>query len=76
MSADAIYLPMADLSDGHALNVDFHAMADTVSARLRRRMSDVVVPADAVERQAGLMKQIWNDMVDDMMAVGLSLIHI
>lgn len=59
MSADAIFLPMSDLHDGHAMDVDFHAMADTVAASLRR----MKVP---VEEQAGMMKQIWNDMVDDM----------
>ena len=62
MSADAIYLPMSDLSDGHAMNVDFHAMADRVSISLRK----MKVP---VEEQAGLMKRIWSDMVDDMMMV-------
>ncbi|KAK4496316.1 hypothetical protein PRZ48_012296 [Zasmidium cellare] len=58
MSADAVYLPMSDLSDGHSLNIDFHAMADRVASNLRR----MSVP---VEEQAGIMKQIWNDMVDD-----------
>jgi len=60
MSADAIYLPMSDLSDGHSLNIDFHAMADKVAVNLRRMQ----VP---VEKQAGMMKQLWNDMVDDML---------
>lgn len=59
MSADAVFLPMSDMSDGNALNIDFHAMADRVSANLRR----MKVP---VEEQAGLMKQLWNDIVDDM----------
>ncbi|KAK0313607.1 hypothetical protein LTR29_013863 [Friedmanniomyces endolithicus] len=59
MSLDAVYLPMADSHDGHGLNVDFHAMADKVAANIKR----LQVP---VEERAGLMKQIWNDMVDDM----------
>ena len=63
VSADAVVLPMSDLSDGHAMQIDFHAMADRVAVNLRR----ISVP---VEQQAGLIKQIWNDMVDDM--VGLS----
>ena len=63
MSADAIFLPMSDLSDGHAMNIDFHAMADRVAANLRR----MKVP---VEEQAGLMKQIWGDLVDDMLGSG------
>lgn len=60
MSADAIFSPMAENTDGHGLNIDFHAMADRVAANLK----DLKIPAD---EQAGLMKQIWSDMVDDMM---------
>ncbi|KAK3622863.1 hypothetical protein LTR56_008983 [Elasticomyces elasticus] len=60
MSLDSVYLPMADSHDGHGLNIDFHAMADKVAANIK----SLKVP---VEQQAGLMKQIWNDMVDDMM---------
>ena len=59
MSLDAVYLPMSDSADGHGLNIDFHAMADKVAANLQR----MKVP---VEQQAGLMKQLWDDMVDDM----------
>ncbi|KAF7186684.1 hypothetical protein HII31_11916 [Pseudocercospora fuligena] len=60
MSADAVYMPFSEATDGHAMNIDFHAMADRVSANLRK----MAVP---VEQQASIMKQIWNDMVDDMM---------
>ena len=60
MSADAVFLPMSDLSDGHSLNIDFHAMADRVAANLR----SMKVP---VEEQASVAKQIWNDMVDDVL---------
>ena len=63
MSADAVVLPMSEISDGHAMNVDFHAMADRVAANLRR----MKVPVD---EQAGMMKQIWADLVDDMMGAG------
>ena len=62
MSADAIFLPMADLSDGHAMNIDFHAMADRVAVNLRQ----MKVP---VEEQASMMKQIWADLVDDMLGL-------
>ena len=62
MSADAVFLPMSDHSDGHAMDIDFHEMADRFAATLRR----ATVP---VEEQAGFMKQIWNDMVDDILAV-------
>lgn len=62
MSADAVFLPMSDLSDGHGLNIDFHAMADRVAANLR----SMKVP---VEEQASVAKQIWNDMVDDILGL-------
>lgn len=62
MSADAVFLPMADLSDGHAMNIDFHAMADRVAVNLRQ----MKVP---VEEQASMMKQIWSDLVDDMLGL-------
>ncbi|KAK3673700.1 hypothetical protein LTR78_006253 [Recurvomyces mirabilis] len=63
MSADAVYLPMAaDLrdNDNDTVNIDFHAMADKVANNIRR----MKVP---VEEQAGMMKQLWNEMVDDML---------
>lgn len=62
MSADAVYLPMSESSDGHAMNIDFHAMAEKVAANLRR----IKVP---VEEQAGIAKQIWGDMIDDMLGL-------
>lgn len=62
MSADAVYLPMSESSDGHAMNVDFHAMAERVAVNLRR----MKVP---VEEQAGIAKRIWADMVDDILGI-------
>lgn len=62
MSADAVYMPFSDSADGHAMNIDFHAMADRVAVNLRKM-------ARPVEQQAGIMKQIWNDMVDDAMGL-------
>ena len=62
MSADAVYLPMTDMTDGHAMNIDFHAMADRVALNIRRMQ----VP---VEQQASAVKQLWSDMVDDMLGV-------
>lgn len=59
-SADAVFSPVADLGDGHSLNIDFHAMADRVAMNLKEAK---VSP----EEQASMMKQIWNDMVDDML---------
>ena len=61
MSLDAVYLPMSDLTDDHAMNVDFHAMADKVAFNVRRMQ----VP---VEEQAGMMKQLWGSLIDDMFA--------
>lgn len=63
MSADAVYLPMSELSDGHALDHDFHEMANQMAFKLRKMQ----VP---VEKQAGMIKQIWSDMVDDMLGLG------
>lgn len=60
MSADAVYLPMSESSDDHAMNIDFHAMAERVALNLRR----MKVP---VEEQAGIAKRIWADMVDDIL---------
>ena len=63
MSADAVFLPMSEFTDGHAMNIDFHAMADRVQAGLKRVKEQV-----SVEEQASMMKRIWGDMVDDMLA--------
>ena len=63
MSLDSIYLPMADMTDGHAMGIDFHAMADRVAANVR----SMKVP---VEQQASMMKQLWSDMVDDVLGMG------
>lgn len=62
MSADSVFLPMAEMHDGHAMNVNFHDMADRVAANVRRMR----VPVD---QQAGVLKQVWNDMVDDMLGL-------
>lgn len=65
ISADAVVFPMAEMSDDHAMNIDFHDVADRVATGLRRM---VTVPV--IEQQAGLVKRIWGDMVDDVLAVG------
>lgn len=62
MSADAVFLPLAEMTDSHAEDVDFHAMADKVAANVRNMPNMKEVPA---EEQASIMKQLWNDMVDD-----------
>jgi len=63
MSADSVFLPMADMHDGHAQGIDFHDVADRMAASMRRM-------ASPVEEQVGVLKQIWNDMVDDVVALG------
>lgn len=50
---------MADSHDSHGDGIDFHGMADRVAANMR----NLKIP---VEEQASMMKQIWNDMVDDV----------
>lgn len=62
MSMDSVYLPLAENHDGHALGVDFHSMADRVAANVR----NMKIP---VEEQASMMKQLWNDMVDDILGL-------
>lgn len=63
MSADSVFLPMTDMHDGHAQGIDFHDVTDRMAAGLRRM-------ASPVEEQAGVLKQIWNDMIDDVVAMG------
>ena len=55
------------MSDGHAMNIDFHAMADRVAAGIKQvgKMEGVTE-----EQQAGIMKRIWGDIVDDMLGLG------
>lgn len=60
MSHDAIYSPLSDVHDNNAMPIDFHAMADKVAAATKR----MKVP---VEEQAGLLKQLWSDMIDDVL---------
>jgi len=62
MSMDRVFLPMAELSDDHAMNIDFHALADRVTSNLQR----IKAP---VEESAGAVKQLLNDMVDDVFGV-------
>ena len=59
-NADAIILPMAELSDGHGADIDFHAMSEAVAQRVRQMKAPV-------EQQASIVKQVWNDLVDDVL---------
>ncbi len=63
MSADAVFLPMSELSDGHANDFDFHGMADKLAAGLRR----VDLSKVGVEEQASMAKKIFGDMIDDVL---------
>ncbi|GAB7361541.1 hypothetical protein MBLNU230_g1595t1 [Neophaeotheca triangularis] len=60
MSADSVYLPLQELHDGHAMNIDFHALAESVASQVQK----MGVP---MQERAGLMKQIWGDMMDDIL---------
>jgi hypothetical protein len=57
----SIVLPMADSHDGHADGMDFHAVTDFMTA--------VKKP---VEAQVGVVKEIWNSMLDDVMGASSS----
>jgi hypothetical protein len=59
MSADSLYHALAENHDGHAQGIDFHSIIDTMAAQMRQ----MAVPA---EEQASVLKQLWNDMVDDV----------
>jgi hypothetical protein len=52
----SIVLPMADSHDGHANGIDFHIVTDF--------MTSVRKP---VEKQVGVVKEIWTSMLDDVM---------
>lgn len=62
MSADTVLMPFAEAADGHAMNIDFHAMSDRMGANLRRM-------SEPVEEKAGMVKQVLGDMLDDIMGL-------
>ncbi|CAK4033083.1 Hypothetical predicted protein [Lecanosticta acicola] len=62
MSMDRVFLPATEMTDGDGAGIDFHALA----ARVGDGVKKMRVP---VEEQAGLMRRIWSDMVDDVFAV-------
>lgn len=62
MSADAVYLPFSDSSDGHAMDVDFHATTDRITSNFQKFK-------DPVEEQAGMVKQIFTGMMDDIIGL-------
>lgn len=51
----SIVLPVADSHDGHANGIDFHAVTDFLTSA-----------AKPVEKQVGVMKEVWNSMLDDV----------
>jgi len=54
----SIVLPVADSHDGHANGIDFHTtMTDFM-------MTTVAKP---VEKQVGVMREVWNSMLDDVL---------
>jgi hypothetical protein len=48
---------VADSHDGHANGIDFHTMTDFM-------MTTVAKP---VEKQVGVMREVWNSMLDDVL---------
>lgn len=58
-SPDSVILPMADSHDGHANGIDFPAMTNFMTA-------SVAAVAKPVEKQAGMFKEVWNSMLDDI----------
>lgn len=63
MSADAAaaIAPLAELSDCHAMHVDFHAVAEDVAAPLQPRGAKA-----AVQEGEGVFGRIFGDMVEDL----------
>ena len=55
---------MADVHDNSAMPIDFHALADKISAAADSTIKQAV---PAVEEQAGVMRTLWNGIVEDVM---------
>lgn len=62
MALGSNFMPMAENHDGDAMGVDFHAMADKVAENVKSIKGPV-------EEQASMLKQLWNDMVDDVLGL-------
>ncbi|KAK3722657.1 hypothetical protein LTR37_002227 [Vermiconidia calcicola] len=67
MSADTVFLPMAEMSDGHAQNIDFHAMAEGVGDVVKR--VDEVTLGMGVGERTGMMRRVLGDIADDLLGV-------
>ena len=52
----SIVLPVADSHDGHANGIDFHTMTDLMMTTV----------AKSVEKKVGVMREVWNSMIDDV----------
>lgn len=55
----SIVLPMADSHDGHANGIDFHTVTDFMTSAKK-----------PVEKQVGVVKEIWTSMLDDVLGSG------
>jgi len=51
---------MSDSHDGHANGNDFHTVTDFMTSAVKK----------PVEKQVGVVKEIWNSMLDDVMGAG------
>lgn len=57
----SVILPMADSHDGHANGVEFPAVTDFMPAGVVARVTG------PVEKSAGVFKEVWNSMLDDVL---------
>ena len=64
MSGNSSFSPMADVHDNSAMPIDFHALADKISAAADSTLKQAV---PVVEEQAGVMRTLWNGIVEDVM---------
>ena len=64
MSGNSTFSPMADVHDNSAMPIDFHALADKISAAADSTLKQAV---PVVEEQAGVMRTLWNGIVEDVM---------
>lgn len=67
MSADTVFLPMAEASDGHGEEIDFHAMAEGVG-NVVKRVDEVTLGVGLGER-TGMVRRVLGDIADDLLGV-------
>ena len=63
MAADKMISSFSEISDNNAAPIDFHAMAERVAAATKKAAHAPVV------EQSGMLKQLWNGLVEDFKGV-------